>query len=241
MTEPDEFTENLPIEEKENEKEIEVKKKSKKKPPLTLEEKHKAKIKRAYIRKFQQSQNENILISIFNEKTAQENREYCKTNPKMQNLRNGACYCSPTEIKHSIPYDSNCYVLEMYNHINKIAAIGRIKAKPRAEKHNVYEDKNYHQFYYLGKCRIKREEMTEKEEAIMCILDILCFTGNTHMKRTQGLKRFPQSILYDIATDPKELFKKNKKFATFLEKNEEIKPIELLKIIQKMFSQRNYI
>jgi hypothetical protein len=129
----------------------------------------------------------------------------------------------------------------MYNHINKIAAIGRIKAKPRTEKHNVYEDKNYHQYYYLGKYRITREEMTEEEEAIMRIIDILCFTGNTHMKRSHGLKCFPISILYDIAMNPQELFKQNKKFAPFLEKNENIKPIELLKIIQKMFSQRNYI
>ena len=242
-------TDNIPLiieekekEEKEEEEKEEEKKKSKKKPPLTPEEKYKAKIKRAYIRKFQESHTENILISIFNEKTAKENREYCKTNPKMQNLQNGACYCSPTEIKHSIPYDSICYVLEMHNHINRIAAIGRIKAKPRAEKHNVYEDKNYHQFYYLGKYRITREEMTPDEEAIMRILDLLCFTGNTHMKRTQGLKRFPQSILYDMQSNPVELFKQNKKFKPLLqEKNEEIKPIELLKIIQKMFSHRNYI
>jgi hypothetical protein len=216
-------------------------KKSKKKPPLTPEEKNKAKIKRANIRQFVKEQHEHILISIFNEKTAQENRNYCKTNPKMRSIQDGACYCSPTEIKQSIPYDSICYVLEMHNHINKIAAIGRIKAKPRTEKHNVYEDKNYHHFYYLGKYRITREEMTEEEETIMKILDILCFTGNTHMKRTQGLRRFPQSILYDIATEPKELFKQNKKFKPILEKPEEIKPIRILKKIQKMFSDRNYI
>jgi len=222
-------------------KDEEKKKKSKKKPPLTAEEKFKAKIKRANIRQFAKQQHEFILVSIFNEKTAQENRHYCKTNTRMRSLQDGACYCSPTEIKQSIPYDSTCYVLEMHNHINRIAAIGRIKAKPRPEKHNVYEDKNYHQFYYLGKYRITREEMTIEEEATMKILDILCFTGNTHMKRTQGLRRFPQSILYDIETNPRELFKQNKKFVPFLEKNEEIKPIELLKIIQKMFSQRNYI
>lgn len=217
-------------------------KKSKKKPPLTLEEKQKEKIKRQYIRQFQRQQTEFLLVSVFNEKTSQENEKYRKTNPIMESLRNGACYCSPIEIKKNIPYDSFCYIIEMHNHINKIAAIGRIKAKPRSEKHNIYEDKNYHRFYYLGKYRIKREDMTKEEDEIMKILDILCFTGNTHMKRNQGLKCFPNRILYDLKENPNEIFNKNKYFKLPLEKKEIKKEsLDLLKKIQNMFSMRNYI
>jgi len=219
-----------------------AKKKSRKKPDLTPEEKFKEKIKRGHIRQFQRQQHEFLLVSIFDEKTAKENHDYRKNHPTMAPIRNGACYCSPIEIKNTIPYDSFCYVFEMYNHINKIAGIGRIKAKPRTETHNVYEDKNYHRFYYLGKYRIQREEMTEEEEKIMKIIDIICFTGNTHMKRSQGLKSIPNCILYDLKEGPDEIFLKNKKFKPLIEKGEIKKePIDLLKKIQEMFSKRNYI
>lgn len=218
------------------------KKKSRKKPPFTPEEQYKEKIKRGHIRQFQRKQHEFLLISIFNAKTAEENKIYRNTNPKMALLKNGACYCSPIQIKHTIPYESICYVFEMYNHINKIGAIGRIKAKPRSETHNVYDDKNYHRHYYLGKYRIPREEMTEKEEEIMKILDILCFKGNTHMKRNQGLKSFPNRILYDLKETPDDIFLKNKYLKPLVEKGEiKNEPIDLLKKIQEMFSTRNYI
>jgi hypothetical protein len=38
--------------------------------------------------------------------------------------------------------------------------------------------------------------MSEEEERIMKVFDILCFTGNKHMKRGQGLKAFPIDVLY---------------------------------------------
>jgi hypothetical protein len=38
--------------------------------------------------------------------------------------------------------------------------------------------------------------MTEEEDHIMQVFDILCFKGNQHMKRGQGLKTFPIDMLY---------------------------------------------
>jgi hypothetical protein len=38
--------------------------------------------------------------------------------------------------------------------------------------------------------------MSEEEEQVMQIFDILCFKGNRHMKRGQGLKSFPVDMLY---------------------------------------------
>ena len=55
---------------------------------------------------------------------------------------------------------------------------------------------NYHRFIYVGKYRIDRNEMNNDEENIMKVFDILCFTGNRHMKRGQGLTTFPIDILY---------------------------------------------
>ena len=53
----------------------------------------------------------------------------------------------------------------------------------------VYQNSNYNRYVYV-KHRIDRCEMTKEENTIMQALDILCFTGNTHMKRGQGLDNF---------------------------------------------------
>jgi hypothetical protein len=54
----------------------------------------------------------------------------------------------------------------------------------------------YNRYIYHGKHHIARNQMTEYEERIMKVFDILCFTGNKHMKRGQGIKSFPIEMLY---------------------------------------------
>jgi len=55
--------------------------------------------------------------------------------------------------------------------------------------------------------------MTEEENRIMKVFNILCFTRNKHMKRGQGLKSFPIDMLYncskkiDLVQFIKEIFK----------------------------------
>jgi hypothetical protein len=55
--------------------------------------------------------------------------------------------------------------------------------------------------------------MTDEEERIMKVFDILCFTGNKHMKRGQGMKSFPIETLYkckntlDLVSFISEMFK----------------------------------
>jgi hypothetical protein len=56
--------------------------------------------------------------------------------------------------------------------------------------------------------------MSEDEETIMKAFDIICFKGNKHMKRGQGLKSFPTDILYrcskrmDLVEFISEMFRK---------------------------------
>ena len=38
--------------------------------------------------------------------------------------------------------------------------------------------------------------MSDDENTVMRVFDILCFTGNRHMKRGQGLTMFPVDMLY---------------------------------------------
>jgi hypothetical protein len=100
----------------------------------------------------------------------------------------------------------------MNNDTNKIMAVGWIKNHPLIGKYYVYEENNYNRYVYRGK-RITREEMSQKEELIMKVFDILCFTGNRHLKRGQGLTSFPIELLYkyreqlDLVEFIKEMFK----------------------------------
>ena len=149
-----------------------------------------------------------IVTSRFNTKTIDENANYRSKNPQI-----GSIYCSPQTMTEKIPVDSNVFVLEMNNDTNQIIAIGMVKNHPFVQKYHVYENGNYNRYVYVGKYRISRTEMTEQENQIMTALDILCFTGNRHMKRGQGLTRFPPDMLFgcshivDIPVFIAEMFK----------------------------------
>jgi hypothetical protein len=106
------------------------------------------------------------------------------------------------------------FVLEMNNDTNKIMGVGMVRNRPIVSKIMVYSNGNYNRYVFIGKTRINRTEMTEEEEQIMKVFDILCFSGNKHMKRGQGLKSFPSDMLYkmskrlDLVSYIGEMFKK---------------------------------
>jgi len=91
--------------------------------------------------------------------------------------------------------------------------IGMVRNHAIVNKHQVYSNGNYNRYVYVGKNRIDREDMTDDEETIMQVFDILCFKGNRHMKRGQGLKSFPVDMLYrcskrlDLIQFVSEMFK----------------------------------
>jgi hypothetical protein len=151
-----------------------------------------------------------LLTSRFNNSTWNENVQYRKSHPKL-----GCIYCCPDPVSQGIPHDSIMFILEMNNDTNKIMGIGLVRNNANINKYNVYEEGNYNRFVYIGKTRIDREEMSDQEEQIMKVFDILCFTGNRHMKRGQGLKSFPIDMLYRCS-----------------------KRIDLVKFISEMFKTR---
>jgi len=132
-----------------------------------------------------------LTTSRFDNHTWQENQNYKKKNPKIKCI-----YCTPEPITKAIPIDSVVFVLEMNNDINKIVGIGMIRNYSYMDKYHVYQNGNYNRFNYVGKHHISREDMTAKELAILEIMDKMCFTGNRHMKRGQGLRSFPVDVLY---------------------------------------------
>jgi hypothetical protein len=150
-----------------------------------------------------------ILTSRFNNHTWNENANYRKKNRKL-----GCVYCAPTPISSEIPMDSILFILEMNNDTNRIMGIGMVRNHPVCNKYYVYENENYNRYVYVGKYRIDRDDMSEEEDTIMKVFDILCFTGNKHMKRGHGLKSFPIDMLFrcskimDLVDFINEMFKK---------------------------------
>ena len=124
--------------------------------------------------------------------TWEENIQFRKKNPKI-----GCLYGSPDKIAHTIPLESILFILEMNNDINKIMGIGMVKNHSISGKYNTYKDGNFNRYIYLGKYRIDRKDMTEDEDDIMKAFDILCFTGNQHLKRGKGITAYPPHMLYN--------------------------------------------
>jgi hypothetical protein len=147
------------------------------------------------IRNFKSTVRTHLLTSRFNTETRKQNEIY-----RNEKWPNGCVYCSPEQISQNIPMDAKIIVLEMDNDTNKIFGIGLLTNKPFFNKYSVYEDDNYNRYSYIGKYRIKREDLNTTEEPVFKALDILCFTGNEHMKRGHGLKAFPTKLLMNCNT-----------------------------------------
>ena len=150
-----------------------------------------------------------IATTRFNNTTYQENKEYRedKRHPY-------ACIYNGTQpVSQYIRPDTDIYVLEMNNDINMIMGIGFIRNDPIYNKYKIYQEEKYNVFSYIGKHRIDRSEMSDKEEQIMQVFDILCFKGKCHLKRLKGIKTFPIDMLYnckhiiDLVDFTKEMFK----------------------------------
>jgi hypothetical protein len=162
-----------------------------------------------YVSEYKKEFRHFLLTSRFNNKTWSENHQYRQKNPTIKCI-----YCSPSPITETVPIDSVVFILEMNNDTNKIIGIGMVRNHPYVNKYTVYENGNYNRYVYKGKTRIDRIDMTEEEERIMKVFDILCFTGNKHMKRGQGLKLFPVEMLYrckeklDLVQFIRDMFKR---------------------------------
>ena len=146
------------------------------------------------IKEYKNNSKNFLLTSRFSDMTWNENKIY---REKYKNI--GCVYCSPEMITRTIPTDTILFILEMNNDTNKIMGLGMVKNNPSSGKYYVYENGNYNRYVYVGKNRIERDSMTPEEEEIMKVFDILCFTGNQHMKRGQGLKAFPTEMLYNCS------------------------------------------
>lgn len=160
------------------------------KQQMLYEEKLKRKEENRTLRQYKERQRAFLMTSRFNNKTIEENKRFRETS-----WNQGCVYCTPDPVSQTIPLQSKLFVLEMNNDTNRIVGVGLCFNKSFSEKYAVYQENNFNRYNYIGKYRIEREDLNAEEEAVFKALDILCFTGNYHMKRGQGLKLFPLKLL----------------------------------------------
>lgn len=156
------------------------------------DKKHYKKLAENYVK----SQTSVLMTSRFTDETKEQNERYKEKNK----MKGRSLYGCPGPVSISVPLDIDMIVLEMNNDTNRIIGIGKVKNKPNIGTVNIYENRNYNRYKYVGKNNICREEMNEEEEILMRVFDNLCFKGNKHMKRGQGLKAFPSELLYRMST-----------------------------------------
>jgi hypothetical protein len=108
------------------------------------------------------------MTSRFNNKSFQENRDYCRDSKSAK-----VVYGSPKEISMFVPRDSIMFVLEMNNDENQIMGVGLVRNVPYPNRHLIYEDGNWNRYNFMGKHRIDRGELNEDEEWIFKALDII--------------------------------------------------------------------
>jgi len=131
-----------------------------------------------------------LMTTRFNDKSHAEMLSYCD---KIKGLK--CIYGVPKEISEWVVKDAIMFVLEMNNERNRIEGIGMVKNTSFPSRYGVYEDGNYNRFSYLGKVRINRIDMSEEENTVLTALDIICFTGRCHLKRSHGITIFPADVL----------------------------------------------
>ena len=145
------------------------------------------------LRQFKKLQTHYILTSRFSNSTWSENIKYREKKGEFK-----CVYCSPYNVSQSIKPNSIMFVLEMNNDTNKILGIGMVRNKvKRPYKYNVYHNMKYNRFNYMGSYRIDRSDCNVEEMMLFKYFDNVCFRGNKHMKRGQGLTLFPMSTIYD--------------------------------------------
>jgi len=145
-------------------------------------------------KEFKIAMNKFIMTSRFNNVTWEENVNY------RERLNHKGCiYCCPVAVTQKIPYESVMFVLEMNNDTNEIIGIGMVKNRAIRDKYKVYDNRNYNRYVFVGNYRIDRADMNDDEESVMQLFDRLCFKGNKHMKRGQGLRSFPVELLYELS------------------------------------------
>jgi hypothetical protein len=157
-----------------------------------------------------------IMTVRFTEETWEENAKYRK---KLKTMK--CIYCSPVEVAVKIPPGALLYVIEMNNDRNIIMGIGLIKNTILPKSHPVHNDPNYNRYSYGGTLYIAREEFKESEKPLIELIEMFCFKGSTHMKRSHGISAFSFPLLFKASATINIHEELRKMFKTRLEESQQ--------------------
>lgn len=121
-------------------------------------------------------------------------------------------YGSSNLISSSVPEEGLVFVIEMRINApgakqanwlpddNQISGIGMIvnKEVPADFYCDVYENKLFNQFTYMGEERIDRAELLETNPLLIQLLDTILFKGKTHQKRNTYLSLLNDNFLKEV-------------------------------------------
>lgn len=129
-----------------------------------------------------------IATTRFNTNTFRQNQNYRDTHGI-----DGCVYGLPKEMPRSIPLMGKVFILEMNNETSQIEGIGYLYNRPYTKgRLNIYQDKNYNRYSYLGKHRIDRYQLTQAQLEKLSVLETMVFKGKDHIKRGEGVTSIPQ-------------------------------------------------
>jgi hypothetical protein len=133
-----------------------------------------------------------ITATRFNNDTWLQNKRY-----RENHNFSGCIYGVPKLMPESVQKEAKLYVFEMNNSKPcKIMGIGILYNKIKCDKtYNIYDDKNYNRYTYIGKQRIDRNELNEESLEELEKIENIVFKGKDHIKRGQGISCFPQKKL----------------------------------------------
>ena len=126
----------------------------------------------------------------FNNETYEEIKQFRDKNKD----KIGCIYGIP-RLNQKLAPNKPIYILEMNNTENRIMGIGCIENRPIQKKLFLHKIGTYNRFIFVGKNRIDRTEMTKEEEDIIKEIEILCFKSPNHLKRGQGIIKFPMKTI----------------------------------------------
>lgn len=132
-----------------------------------------------------------VATTRFNNDTFRQNMHY-----REKHKIDGCVYGLPKEMPKSIPLMAKVFILEMNNEKSKIEGIGYLYNKPYTKgRLNIYQDKNYNRYSYLGKHRVDRYQLNERQLHHLSLLENMVFRGKDHIKRGEGVTSIPQKKL----------------------------------------------
>ena len=102
----------------------------------------------------------------------------------------------------------------MNNELNRIEGISLIRNILLTEKrHRIYSNGDYNRFIYHGDYWINRQQITDLDNELVEIFDLILFKGKSHLKRQSGISLITEKLftnwryeLCDLKERVKQLF-----------------------------------